>query len=96
MKPFRTLHRPAAAFFALLLPSVLHAAERVTVLYDAFSDSKEITSDWGFSALVRSGFLAALSTCALRDSRGAVHSQLMIALQPLAPRFLDQCDPLFH
>ncbi len=52
MKPFRTLHRLAAAFFALLLPCVLQAADRVTVLYDAFSDSKEITKDWGFSALV--------------------------------------------
>ncbi len=51
MKPFRTLHRLAAAFFALLLPSVLHAADRVRVLYDVFSDAKEITKDWGFSAL---------------------------------------------
>jgi len=28
------------------------AADRVTILYDAFSDSKELTKDWGFSALV--------------------------------------------
>ena len=51
MKPFRTLHRLAAAFIVLLLASVLHAADRVTVLCDAFFDSKEITRDWGFSAL---------------------------------------------
>jgi 7,8-dihydropterin-6-yl-methyl-4-(beta-D-ribofuranosyl)aminobenzene 5'-phosphate synthase len=28
------------------------AVDRVTILYDAFSDSKELTKDWGFSALV--------------------------------------------
>jgi len=28
------------------------AADRVTILYDAFGDSKELTKDWGFSALV--------------------------------------------
>ena len=28
------------------------AKDRVTILYDAFSDSKEVTKDWGFSALV--------------------------------------------
>jgi 7,8-dihydropterin-6-yl-methyl-4-(beta-D-ribofuranosyl)aminobenzene 5'-phosphate synthase len=30
----------------------LVAADRVTILYDAFGDSKELTKDWGFSALV--------------------------------------------
>jgi 7,8-dihydropterin-6-yl-methyl-4-(beta-D-ribofuranosyl)aminobenzene 5'-phosphate synthase len=30
----------------------LTAADRVTILYDAFGDSKELTKDWGFSALV--------------------------------------------
>ncbi len=30
----------------------LMAADKVTILYDAFSDSKELTKDWGFSALV--------------------------------------------
>jgi 7,8-dihydropterin-6-yl-methyl-4-(beta-D-ribofuranosyl)aminobenzene 5'-phosphate synthase len=30
----------------------LMAADRVTILYDAFGDSKELTKDWGFSALV--------------------------------------------
>jgi 7,8-dihydropterin-6-yl-methyl-4-(beta-D-ribofuranosyl)aminobenzene 5'-phosphate synthase len=28
------------------------AADRVTILYDAFGDSTELTKDWGFSALV--------------------------------------------
>ena len=28
------------------------AADKVTILYDAFGDSKELTKDWGFSALV--------------------------------------------
>src|SRR4029077_17906672 len=30
----------------------LRAADKVTILYDAFSDSKEMTKGWGFSALV--------------------------------------------
>ncbi|HXH68498.1 MAG TPA: MBL fold metallo-hydrolase [Candidatus Limnocylindrales bacterium] len=30
----------------------LLAADKVTILYDAFGDSKELTKDWGFSALV--------------------------------------------
>jgi len=39
---------------ALLLgcPVSSFAKNRVTILYDAFSDSKEITKDWGFSAFV--------------------------------------------
>src|SRR5260370_18259016 len=40
------------AFSMLLLPTALQAKDRVTILYDAFSDSKEIGKDWGFSALV--------------------------------------------
>jgi hypothetical protein len=28
------------------------AADKVTVLYDAFGDSKQLTKDWGFSVLV--------------------------------------------
>ena len=28
------------------------AHDRVTILYDAFGDAKELTKDWGFSALV--------------------------------------------
>jgi 7,8-dihydropterin-6-yl-methyl-4-(beta-D-ribofuranosyl)aminobenzene 5'-phosphate synthase len=46
-------------FFALAAVSLLlaisgHAAakDRVTILYDAFSDNKDVTKDWGFSALV--------------------------------------------
>ena len=38
--------------FALVLPFSATAKDRVTILYDAFSDSKEVTRDWGFSALV--------------------------------------------
>ena len=30
----------------------LMAADKVTILYDAFGESKELTKDWGFSALV--------------------------------------------
>src|SRR5712692_9025368 len=52
MTPFRLFQRLAAAFSLLLLPAVLQAADRVTILYDAFSDSKDIVKDWGFSALV--------------------------------------------
>jgi 7,8-dihydropterin-6-yl-methyl-4-(beta-D-ribofuranosyl)aminobenzene 5'-phosphate synthase len=29
-----------------------HAQDRVTILYDAFGESKELTKDWGFSAFV--------------------------------------------
>lgn len=40
-------------FLSLLaLPFTATAKDRVTILYDAFSDSKEITKDWGFSALI--------------------------------------------
>jgi 7,8-dihydropterin-6-yl-methyl-4-(beta-D-ribofuranosyl)aminobenzene 5'-phosphate synthase len=42
--------------FGLVLAAVVcgsgAAADRVTILYDAFGDSKELTKDWGFSALV--------------------------------------------
>jgi 7,8-dihydropterin-6-yl-methyl-4-(beta-D-ribofuranosyl)aminobenzene 5'-phosphate synthase len=42
--------------FGLVLAAVAcgrgAAADRVTILYDAFGDSKELTKDWGFSALV--------------------------------------------
>lgn len=34
------------------LPFSATAKDRVTILYDAFSDSKEVTKDWGFSALI--------------------------------------------
>jgi 7,8-dihydropterin-6-yl-methyl-4-(beta-D-ribofuranosyl)aminobenzene 5'-phosphate synthase len=46
-------------FFGLTLASLLltisgHAEtkDRITILYDAFSDNKAVTKDWGFSALV--------------------------------------------
>ncbi len=52
MMPFGKWQRLAAAFSMLLLPAALQAKDRVTILYDAFSDSKEIIKDWGFSALV--------------------------------------------
>jgi 7,8-dihydropterin-6-yl-methyl-4-(beta-D-ribofuranosyl)aminobenzene 5'-phosphate synthase len=41
----------------LLLPSVCPAqsANRVTILYDAFSKSPAVTKDWGYSALVEYG-----------------------------------------
>src|SRR2546422_8257696 len=52
MTPLRIFQRLAATFSILLLPAALQAADRVTILYDAFSDSKEMVKDWGFSALV--------------------------------------------
>src|SRR6266481_3111779 len=39
-------------FSRLVLPYSVHAKDRVTILYDAFSESKEVTKDWGFSALI--------------------------------------------
>src|SRR5258708_11264428 len=46
-------------FFGIIVASLLltisgHAEtkDRVTILYDAFSDNKAVTKDWGFSALV--------------------------------------------
>jgi 7,8-dihydropterin-6-yl-methyl-4-(beta-D-ribofuranosyl)aminobenzene 5'-phosphate synthase len=52
MRPLRKWKRLAAAFFLLFLPAALQAKDRVTILYDAFSDNKAVTKDWGFSALV--------------------------------------------
>lgn len=52
MKPFRQFQGFALAFSLLFLPAALQARDRITVLYDAFSDSKEIVKDWGFSALI--------------------------------------------
>jgi len=51
MKSLRRFLKLAAASL-LLLPASLAAKDRVTILYDAFSDSKEIIKDWGFSVLV--------------------------------------------
>lgn len=52
MKAFRRFQRLLTALSLLLLPSSLPAKDRVTILYDAFSDSKEVIKDWGFSALI--------------------------------------------
>ncbi len=52
MMPFRRFQRLALAFFLLLFPAILQAKDRITILYDAFSDSKEIVKDWGFAALI--------------------------------------------
>jgi 7,8-dihydropterin-6-yl-methyl-4-(beta-D-ribofuranosyl)aminobenzene 5'-phosphate synthase len=52
MRPLGKWKRLAAAFSLLFLPAALQAKDRVTILYDAFSDNKAVTKDWGFSALV--------------------------------------------
>lgn len=52
MTPFRFFRGLVAASSLLLLSAVLHAKDRISILYDAFSDSKEVTKDWGFSALI--------------------------------------------
>jgi len=52
MKSFARFQKLAAAVSLLLLPTNLSAKDDVTILYDAFSDSKDIVKDWGFSALV--------------------------------------------
>lgn len=52
MKHVRELLRLGIAFSLLALPFSAYARDRVSILYDAFSDSKEITKDWGFSALI--------------------------------------------
>lgn len=55
MRSIRTV-RSIFLCFALLLvagsSASLFAADRVTILYDAFSDSSKLTKDWGFSALI--------------------------------------------
>lgn len=49
----RSLLIKFAIFLSLLaLPFAATAKDHVTILYDAFSDSKEVTKDWGFSALL--------------------------------------------
>src|SRR5215467_5498440 len=39
-------------FFPLAASTAANAADRFTILYDAFSDSDRLTKDWGFSVLV--------------------------------------------
>jgi len=42
----------ACIFFLLFFARPAYAADRVTILYDAFGDNPRLTRDWGFSALV--------------------------------------------
>jgi 7,8-dihydropterin-6-yl-methyl-4-(beta-D-ribofuranosyl)aminobenzene 5'-phosphate synthase len=52
MRSIRTIFLIGA--FSLIVASSVPvlAADRVTILYDAFSDSPKVTKDWGFSALI--------------------------------------------
>jgi 7,8-dihydropterin-6-yl-methyl-4-(beta-D-ribofuranosyl)aminobenzene 5'-phosphate synthase len=52
MKVIRGLFGLALISCTLAIPGHIAAKDRVTILYDAFSDSKVVTKDWGFSALV--------------------------------------------
>ena len=52
MKVIRGLFGLTAAFLLLTISGHAVAKDRVTILYDAFSDDKRVTRDWGFSALV--------------------------------------------
>jgi 7,8-dihydropterin-6-yl-methyl-4-(beta-D-ribofuranosyl)aminobenzene 5'-phosphate synthase len=44
-----------AAVFVLGAAARCQAQDKVTILYDAIGDKKELTKDWGFSALVEHG-----------------------------------------
>jgi 7,8-dihydropterin-6-yl-methyl-4-(beta-D-ribofuranosyl)aminobenzene 5'-phosphate synthase len=52
MKVIRGLFGLALISCVLAIPGHIAAKDRVTILYDAFSDSKVVTKDWGFSALI--------------------------------------------
>ncbi len=52
MRVIRALFALAAVSFVPGIPGHAVAKDRVTILYDAFSDSKTVLKDWGFSALV--------------------------------------------
>ncbi len=52
MKVIRGFFAFTAAFFLLAISGHAAAKDHVTILYDAFSDNKAVTKDWGFSALV--------------------------------------------
>ena len=52
MKVIRRLFGLTAVFFLLAISGHAETKDRVTILYDAFSDNKAVTKDWGFSALV--------------------------------------------
>ena len=44
--------RILAFVLACVAAAPCRAQDKVTILYDAFGESKELTKDWGFSALV--------------------------------------------
>jgi len=52
MKVIRGLFALTVALFLFTISGNAVAKDRITILYDAFSDNKAITKDWGFSALV--------------------------------------------
>src|SRR3989475_1601185 len=52
MKVIRGLFALTAAFALFTISGNAVTKDRVTILYDAFSDNKTVTKDWGFSALV--------------------------------------------
>jgi 7,8-dihydropterin-6-yl-methyl-4-(beta-D-ribofuranosyl)aminobenzene 5'-phosphate synthase len=52
MKFIRGLFALTAAFALFTISGNAVTKDRVTILYDAFSDNKTVTKDWGFSALV--------------------------------------------
>lgn len=52
MKFIRGLLGFTAALFLLTNSGHAVPRDRITILYDAFSDNKALTKDWGFSALV--------------------------------------------
>jgi 7,8-dihydropterin-6-yl-methyl-4-(beta-D-ribofuranosyl)aminobenzene 5'-phosphate synthase len=52
MKVIRGLFGLTLASFLLTISGHAETKDRVTILYDAFSDNKAVTKDWGFSALV--------------------------------------------
>jgi 7,8-dihydropterin-6-yl-methyl-4-(beta-D-ribofuranosyl)aminobenzene 5'-phosphate synthase len=52
MRPFLRLLFLACFLCCALFARPASAADRVTILYDAFGDDQQLTRDWGFSALV--------------------------------------------
>ncbi len=52
MKAIRRFFRLTLASLLLTISGHAETKDRVTILYDAFSDNKALTRDWGFSALV--------------------------------------------
>ena len=52
MKQTTVVLRVLAVALVLFIAVPFLAQDKVTILYDAFGDSKELTKDWGYSALV--------------------------------------------